>query len=97
MSVSILRQTRDIHLIRAWTEARQGRPVQRTNGAHQAAPTPGSLRLEFGEKRRRGCAPLDWETFFEVFEKSDLVFSYEDGEPDAGGGGYCRLVLPSVR
>jgi len=70
--------TTDHETIRKWAEARGGTPsrVKATGGAKD----PGILRLDFGEKDE-GLEPIDWDEFFEKFDKSGLALLYAD-EPD---------------
>ena len=62
--------------IRKWAEARSGRPavVGRTvkNGS-------GVLRIDFpGYSGEQTLKEISWEQFFEIFEKSNLAFIYQD-------------------
>ncbi len=71
--------TREHELIRAWAEERGGKPA-RVRGA-------GVLRIAFGPPAPN-WEPLDWPTFFEEFDASNLAFLYEDSP----GSHICKLV-----
>lgn len=57
--------------IRKWAEERGGRPsVVEVTGEDGVGV--GVLRFDFGEKDDR-LKPIDWETFFDTFEKKKLA------------------------
>ncbi|HVX91817.1 MAG TPA: hypothetical protein VG985_01200, partial [Xanthobacteraceae bacterium] len=62
--------TTDHEKIRKWAEERGGKPatVKRT----QSDGEPGVLRLDF-EPRDAALEPIDWESFFDKFDKEDLA------------------------
>jgi hypothetical protein len=70
--------TTDHEEIRRWVEQRGGRParVQGTGGEDA-----GLLRIDFGEPEEN-LEPIDWEEWFDTFDRSGLVFLHED-EPDS--------------
>jgi hypothetical protein len=61
--------TTDHDAIRAWVEARGGRParVADTGDGGGDGGGGGILRIDFQEPDE-GLEEIDWETFFEVFE-----------------------------
>ncbi len=61
--------TRDHETIRKWAEARDGHPSQ-------VKGTGGLLRIDFGEPEQE-LEPLDWNSFFEKFDESDIDFLYD--------------------
>lgn len=67
--------TTDHEKIRKWAEERGGKPatVKRT----QSDGEPGVLRLDF-EPRDAALEPIDWESFFDKFDKEDLAFLFQD-------------------
>lgn len=68
--------------IRRWAEERDGRP------ARVATDEPGGiLRFDFGEPEE-GLEEIPWETFFQIFDRNDLAFLYQD---ETGGGGKSRF------
>jgi hypothetical protein len=76
--------TTDHEVIRAWAEARGGRPasVEGTEGGSDA----GILRLEFPDGPQ-GDSPeleaVDWDPFFKTFDERNLAFVYQ--EKTSGG------------
>ncbi len=63
------RQTRDHDEIRKWVEARGGHPAQ-------VEGTSGMLRIDFGKPEDR-LERIDWDRFFEIFDRSDIEFLYD--------------------
>lgn len=66
------RQTTDHDEIRRWVEAREGRPSR----VRDSGPG-GILRIDFGEQEE-ALEPVDWEEFFQIFDKSDLAFLHQE-------------------
>jgi hypothetical protein len=78
--------TTDHDTIRAWAEAREGRPsVIRTDGKG------GVLRFDFGEKEE-DFEEVDWEEFFRIFEESKLAFLYQDKTKDGSTSRFNKFV-----
>lgn len=78
--------TTDHDEIRAWAEARDGRPVAiRTGG------DGGILRIDFGEAEEN-ADPIDWDEFFEIFEESSLAFLRQDETKDGSESRFNRFV-----
>lgn len=67
--------TTDHGKIRAWTEARGGRPARVKNTGR--GTDPGVLRLDFGETDE-GLEEISWDEFFKKFEESELALLYDD-------------------
>jgi hypothetical protein len=58
--------------IKQWVEQRGGHPAAvASTGEH------GLLRIDF-EPSDESLEPIDWETFFETFDKKELAFLYQD-------------------
>ena len=75
--------TTDHDEIRAWAEARGGRPVQVTN-AFAAQPGEAHLRIDFlHDKYDDGIREVGWDEFFRVFDQHDMVLVYQS-ETEAG-------------
>jgi hypothetical protein len=68
--------------IRKWVEARDGRPAMVDTGARG-----GILRIDFGEPEEN-LEPIDWDTFFRIFEENGLAFLHQD---EVKGGGTSRF------
>ena len=69
------KMTTDHAKIRRWAEERGGRPA--TVKGTAANKAPGVLRLDF-EPKDAELEPIDWNEFFEKFEKEGLAFLYQD-------------------
>jgi hypothetical protein len=70
--------TTDHDAIRRWVEERGGRPVSvKGTGGDDA----GILRIDFGDPEEN-LEPIDWDEWFETFDRSGLAFLHED-EPDS--------------
>jgi hypothetical protein len=74
------KRTTDHAEIRAWAEARKGKParVQGTGTTDDA----GLLRIDFPERDGAedddGLEEISWEEFFEKFDEKRLAFVYQD-------------------
>jgi hypothetical protein len=72
--------TTDHDTIRNWAEKRGGVPAT-VEGTEKDSEEAGILRLEF--RKYNDLEQIDWDAFFEKFEKSKLAFLYQD--KTAGG------------
>lgn len=80
------RVTIDPEEVRAWAEARDGRPsvVKRTHRGKG-----GILRIDFpGFSGEQSLEEIPWDEFFETFEKNKLAFVYQE---ETGRGGESRF------
>jgi hypothetical protein len=76
MATASRRTTTDHEEIRAWVEARGGRParVKGTGGKGD----PGLLRIDYpGFSGEETLEPISWDEFFDAFEKHRLAFVYQ--------------------
>src|SRR3954452_17627651 len=75
--------TTDHDVIRAWAEARGGRPaaVDGTGDEPDHEPDAGLLRIEFRD-RSDSLDEVDWEPFFRTFDDRGLAFVYQEKTPD---------------
>jgi hypothetical protein len=86
--------TRDHEAIRQWAEARGGRPacVRGTEGGDSCL-----LRIDFpggaGEDRLK---PIDWDTFFDIFDRQGLVFLYQDRTKGGRISRFNKFVDPET-
>jgi hypothetical protein len=83
------RTTTDHDEIRAWAEARGGRPAVVADTEDSSGG--GVLRIEFdaGEDR---LAESDWDTFFRTFEDRELAFLYQDETADGETSRFNKFV-----
>jgi hypothetical protein len=61
-------RTRDHDEIQDWAEAIDGHPA--------VAKGTGVLRIDFG-KPEENLERVDWDEFFEIFDRSDVDFLYD--------------------
>lgn len=82
-------QTTDRDEIRRWIEDRKGTPSRvRDSG------DGGILRIDFGDPEE-ALEPIDWEEFFQIFEKSDLAFLHQDKTADGQLSRFSKFVSRS--
>lgn len=82
-------QTTDHDEIRKWVEERQGTPSRvRESGEG------GILRIDFREPEE-ALEPIEWEEFFQIFEKSDLAFLHQDKTADGELSRFSKFVSRS--
>ncbi|PLK69884.1 hypothetical protein C0V73_15725 [Rhizobium sp. TH135] len=82
-------QTTDHDEIRRWIKDRKGTPSRvRDSG------DGGILRIDFGDPEE-ALEPIDWEAFFQIFEKSDLAFLHQDKTADGELSRFSKFVSRS--
>jgi hypothetical protein len=87
--MSSARQTTDHEEIRRWIEERKGTPSRvRDSGAG------GILRVDFGDAEER-LERVEWQEFFQIFEKSDLAFLCQDTTEDGTRSRFNKFVSRS--
>lgn len=69
--------TTDHEEIRDWVEARDGRPAVLRD------PDAEDLTFVFGDPDRAIASPVEWERFFDRFERRDRLFAYREDEDPA--------------
>jgi hypothetical protein len=81
--------TTDHKEIRAWIEARGGRPtvVRGTEGRDGE----GILRVDFREPDEK-LEEIDWDTFFKTFDDRDLAFLHQDKTADGHESRFFKFV-----
>lgn len=79
--------TTDHQTIRKWVEERRGTPavIIRTKGEG------GVLRIDFGEKEEE-FEEIDWNEFFEIFDKNRLAFLYQNETADGKTSRFNKFV-----
>jgi hypothetical protein len=82
--------TSDHDVIRAWAEARGGRPasVEGTGGGDSDA---GVLRIEFRDTEG-DLDEVDWEPFFRTFDDRGLSFVYQERTSDGQVSRFNKFV-----
>jgi hypothetical protein len=81
--------TTDHNEIRQWIESRGGKPA--AVAATMKDGDPGILRVDF-DAPEKSLEPIDWETFFDAFEKNNLVFLYQDETADGKTSRFFKFV-----
>ena len=89
--------TQDPEVIRAWAEARGGRPAAVASTTDDGQDDAGLLRLEFpdapaGEQDNDALTEVDWEPFFSTFRESGLSFVYQEKTADGSTSRFSRFV-----
>ena len=79
--------TTDHDTIRAWAEARGGRPAR----VADTGDAGGILRIDFQEPDE-GLEEIDWDTFFEIFEDRGLAFLHQEQTADGGKSRFNKFV-----
>ena len=93
--MALSKTTQDHDEIKAWAEKRGGKPadVESTETASEA----GIIRLEFPDAPNANDANLkeiDWEPFFEKFDKSGLAMVYQEVTSDGAESNFYKFVHP---
>jgi hypothetical protein len=65
-------KTTNHEVIRAWIEAREGRPAVVRNSGKSAI-----LRVDFGEEDDP-LEPIEWDEFFRILDGNNLAFLHQD-------------------
>ena len=84
--------TTDHEEIRRWAEERGGRPAT-VKGTEHGKEKAGILRINFpGSEADEALEDIDWDTFFEKFEKSKLAFVYQDETAEGQESRFGKFV-----
>ncbi|HEY0165554.1 MAG TPA: hypothetical protein VGB75_00800 [Jatrophihabitans sp.] len=82
--------TTDHEVIRAWAQARGGRPAT-VSGTEDSGKGGGVLRIEF-DASEDSLEDADWDQFFEVFDDRGLAFVYQEKTSDGQTSRFNKLV-----
>ena len=82
--------TTDHDVIRAWAEARGGRPAT-VSGTENSSQGGGVLRIEFDASEDR-LDDADWDEFFKVFDDRGLAFVYQEQTSDGETSRFNKLI-----
>ncbi len=89
--MSEAKMTTDHDAIRKWTEEPGGRPSS-VHVTHKGGET-GILRIDFpGRGDDSALDPIDWDEFFEKFEKEKLAFLYQETTKDGSTSRFFKFV-----
>ena len=85
------KKTTDRKAIRRWTEERNGVPAF-VKGTESGAD--GVLRIHFPENSdsEDSFDEVDWEQFFDSFEKNNLAFLYQEEKQDGEKSTFHKFV-----
>jgi hypothetical protein len=90
--MSEAKRTTDHETIRSWVEERGGHPA-RVRGTGRDEEDAGILRIDFpGYSGEGKLEKIDWETFFDEFEDSQLAFLYQEETKDGKTSRFSKLV-----
>lgn len=82
--------TRNFEVIRAWAEARGGRPATSPGGDTE---NPHVLRFDFPDYDKN-LQPITWEAWQHTFEDRNLVFLFQDTMKAGNQSNFFRLDNP---
>lgn len=83
--------TTDHQEIRAWAEARGGRPVTVKGTGNQ--DEPGVLRIDFpGGAGSERFEEISWEEWFHKFDENKLAFLYQEEKASGEQSTFFKLV-----
>ena len=87
--------TRSHDVIRSWAERRKAVPATATRGPDGA---PRVLRFDFmgdrGNGRSGSLEHIEWDEWFGVFDRRDLVFLYQETLRNGNTSNFFRLDNP---
>ncbi|WP_318345772.1 hypothetical protein [Flagellimonas baculiformis] len=75
--------TTNHNTIKKWTEKRNGVPAV-VKDTENRKGEDGLLRIKFSEKKDDALEQISWNDFFEIFDKNQLEFLYQE-ETSSGG------------
>ncbi|MGX7871532.1 hypothetical protein ACVDG5_000135 [Mesorhizobium sp. ORM6] len=79
-------KTTNHEVIRAWIEAREGRPAVASTSGKGAI-----LRVDFGEADEELQA-VEWEEFFRIMDANNLAFVHQDMTADGATSRFNKFV-----
>ncbi len=93
--MALSRTTQDHDEIRQWAEKRGGKPADVASTEQDGEA--GIIRLEFPDAPNANDANLqeiDWEPFFEKFDKSGLAMVYQEVTAEGAESNFYKFVKP---
>ena len=89
--MSQAKQTTDHRAIRRWVEQRGGTPA--TVKSTTKGESAGLLRIDFPEEQPDSeLKSIDWQTFFEKFDREKLAFLYQEETDSGQTSRFCKFV-----
>jgi len=82
--------TRNHDVIRHWAEARKAVPS--TVGKNERPGGAGVLRIDFPGYGGKRLKKVDWNEWFETFDKRKLVFLYQEHKRDGSPSTFFKLA-----
>lgn len=82
--------TRHHDVIRRWAEARKAVPT--TVGDTEGRDGAGVLRIDFPGYGGKRLKKVDWNEWFETFDKRKLVFLYQEHKRDGSPSTFFKLT-----
>ncbi|AZO12076.1 MULTISPECIES: hypothetical protein [unclassified Mesorhizobium] len=79
-------KTTNHEVIRAWIEARGGRPAVLSTSGKGAI-----LRVDFGEAEE-ALQPIEWDDFFRILDDNNLAFLHQDMTADGATSRFNEFV-----
>jgi hypothetical protein len=86
--MSDAKTTQDHDTIRAWAQARGGKPATVSGTGDGEA---GILRLDFDPKDEK-LDTITWGEFFEKFDEADLAFLYQEETADGKKSRFHKFI-----
>ncbi len=93
MSESKQKKTTDHKAIRQWAESHNGQPAK--IASTDTGKGEGLLRIHFKEQSKSDedtFEQINWDEFFNVFEKNDLALLYQEQKADGQDSTFHKLV-----
>ncbi len=81
--------TTDHKKIQKWAEDREGKPAVVESTAKNGG---GLLRINFPGYAEDNLKDITWDEFFEIFDKSDLEFLYQEELKDGSESRFFKFV-----
>lgn len=83
--------TTDHSKIKKWIESRNGVPAKISNTGSE---NDGLLRVHYPEASKNDDSfdEISWDEFFEIFDKNNLAFLYQDEKKDGEESTFSKFV-----
>jgi hypothetical protein len=85
--------TQDLEEIRAWAEARGGKPATVSATRTGKKDGAGVLRIDFpGYSGAGSLEEISWDEWYQKFQENNLTFLYQDRTKDGRESRFFKLV-----